>query len=257
MNAKVALVTGGSRGIGKAISLALAAKGWDVAFSYLNNLPAAQETLHAIEITGSQGLLQQADLAIDEQRQRLLQTTWARFGRLDLLVNNAGMAPRQRVDLLETSETSYDEVMAANLKGPFFLTQQAARMMIELRKNDLEADPMIINIGSLSAVTSSPNRGEYCISKAGLSMLTALFADRLAREGIRVYEIRPGIIDTDMTSIVHAKYDQAIAGGLLPLSRWGKPEDVARAVAALADSTLPYSTGEIINVDGGFHLRRL
>jgi 3-oxoacyl-[acyl-carrier protein] reductase len=257
MNPKVALVTGGSRGIGKATTLALAARGWQVVFSFLSNQAAARETLKEIEAAGGRGLMQQSDLAAGGDRQRLLEMVTSAFGRLDVLVNNAGMAPRLRRDLLEMGEASFDEVLAANLKGPFFLTQQAAQLMIALKKREPASDPMVINIGSISATTSSPNRGEYCISKAGLGMMTALFADRLAGEGIRVYEVRPGIIATDMTAAVKAKYDQAISSGLLPLARWGQPEDVARAVVTLAEGALPYSTGEVIHVDGGFHLRRL
>jgi len=164
---------------------------------------------------------------------------------------------RRRVDLLEVAEASYDEVMQANLKGPFFLTQAVAREMIALRHQGLIQQAKIINIGSLSAYASSIRRAEYCLSKAGVGMLTSLFAERLAPENILVYEVRPGIIDTDMTAPAHAKYDQLIQDGLLPIQRWGQPEDVARAVLALAEGCLPYSTGEVINVDGGFHLRRL
>ena len=179
--------------------------------------------------------------------------TLAAFARIDLLVNNAGMAPRERMDLLEMTEASYDEVMTTNLKGPFFLTQLVARRMIELKIGQAR----IINIGSLSAYTSSVNRGEYCLSKAGMGMMTALFADRLAGCGINVYEVRPGIVRTDMTGAVREKYDHMIAEGLMPIARWGEPEDVARAVVAIAKGCLPFTTGEVINVDGGFHLRRL
>ena len=259
METKVALVTGGSRGIGRAIVLALAGGGWQVVFSYQSNAAAAQETLETVARLGGRALAAQCDLAVGEQRRRLVQEALAVNGRIDLLVNNAGMAPRQRADLLEMSEASYDEVMAANLKGPFFLTQQVARHM--LTQAQVKAGggptPVIVNIGSISAYTSSTNRGEYCISKAGMGMLTALFADRLAADGILVYEVRPGIIATDMTAAVRAKYDRLIEEGLLPLKRWGQPEDVARAVVLLAEGGLPYSTGEVINVDGGFHLRRL
>ncbi len=178
-------------------------------------------------------------------------------GRLDLLVNNAGMAPRQRRDLLETTEESYDEVMAVNLKGPFFLTQRVANLMIELLQQGVIEQPKIINIGSMSAYTASVNRGEYCLSKAGLGMMTALFADRLAEYGILVYEVRPGVIATDMTSVVKERYDRLIGEGLTPVRRWGQPGDVAQAVLAIAQGYLPFSTGEVINVDGGFHLRRL
>ena len=187
----------------------------------------------------------------------MLKTALDAFGRIDLLVNNAGMAPRLRADLLEMGESSYDEVMATNLKGPFFFTQQVALCMIDLLKAGKIQQPMIINIGSISADTSSLRRGEYCLSKAGMSMMTTLFADRLAGEGILVYEVRPGIIATDMTSSVRELYDQRIDQGLLPIRRWGTPADVARAVLALAEGALLYSTGEILHIDGGFHLRRL
>jgi 3-oxoacyl-[acyl-carrier protein] reductase len=257
MTEKAALVTGASRGIGRGIALALAKKGWCVAVNYKGDRIAAEETLRDIEAAGAKGQVVQADISQAADRQRLLDSVLNTFGRIDLLVNNAGMAPRQRLDLLEMSETSYDEVMSVNLKGPFFLTQAVAKKMIELVHGEKLTNPVIINIGSISAYTSSIPRGEYCLSKAGMAMMTILFADRLAAEGILVYEIRPGLIDTDMTSGVKQKYDQQIAGGLLPLARWGQPEDVANAVLALADGCLSYSTGEVINVDGGFHLRRL
>jgi len=199
----------------------------------------------------------QADLTSAEDRARLVEEAVRSLGHVDLLVNNAGMAPRRRVDLLEMEEASYDEVMAANLKGAFFLTQQVARVMLAQRQTWPEQALVIVNIGSLSAYVSSLNRGEYALSKAGMGMMTALFADRLAAEGILVYEVRPGIVDTDMIAAVREKYDRLIADGLLPLRRLGKPEDVARAVVMLAEGGLPYSTGEVINVDGGFHLRRL
>ena len=256
-NDRVALVTGGGRGIGRGIVLALAKAVWTVVFSYRGNAQAAQETLDLLRAGGHTGEAVQADVAIAADRERLVNHLLDAFGGIDLLVNNAGMAPRQRADLLEMSEASYDEVLATNLKGPFFLTQRVARVMVEQVRSGAALVPKIINIGSISAYTSSINRGEYCLSKAGLGMLTALFAERLAGEGILVYEVRPGIIQTDMTAAVKEKYDRLIAGGLLPLQRWGTPEDVARAVVALAEGALPYSTGEVINVDGGFHLRRL
>jgi NAD(P)-dependent dehydrogenase (short-subunit alcohol dehydrogenase family) len=167
------------------------------------------------------------------------------------------MAPASRADMLDMTETSYDQVMAVNLKGPFFLTQRVAKVMLDLLQAHVIERPKIINIGSMSAYTSSVNRAEYCLSKAGLAMMTTLYADRLAEHGIYVYEIRPGIIQTDMTSVVQAKYDRLIADGLTPVRRWGQPDDVARAVAAIVQDQLPFSTGEVINVDGGFHLRRL
>jgi 3-oxoacyl-[acyl-carrier protein] reductase len=254
---RVALVTGAGRGIGRGIALALAEHGWTVVVNYRGNAEAARETAAQVEAAGGRTLLVQADIAQAADRERLLAETLKAFGRLDLLVNNAGMGPRQRVDLLETSEASYDEVMAVNLKGPFFLTQAVAKAMIALSQAGTIHAPKIINIGSMSAYTSSVSRAEYCLSKAGIAMMTALFADRLACDGINVYELRPGIIDTDMTSVVKGKYDALIADGLTPIRRWGQPEDVAAAVVAIAEGYLPYSTGEVINVDGGFHLRRL
>lgn len=250
---KTALVTGAARGIGRGIAVALAQRGWSMVVNYRGNADAANKALRLVEQAGGRGIVVQADIANGDDRQRLVDETLKHFGHIDLLVNNAGMAPRVRTDMLEVSEASYDEVMATNLKGPFFLTQLVARKMIELKT----AHAKIINIGSLSAYASSPNRAEYCISKAGIAMMTVLFADRLAEFGIHVYEIRPGIIETDLTSVVKAKYDKLIAEGLLPIRRWGQPDDVARAVVAIAEDVLPYSTGEVINVDGGFHLRRL
>jgi 3-oxoacyl-[acyl-carrier protein] reductase len=253
MNEKVALITGSARGIGRAIAVALAKEKWRVVVNYRTNADAAMEALKLVESAGGSGILVQADIADPADRVRLVAQTLEAFARIDLLVNNAGMAPRRRVDLLETTETSYDEVMATNLKGPFFLTQLVARRMIEIKSGPAK----IINIGSLSAYASSTNRGEYCLSKAGVGMMTALFAHRLAECGINVYEVRPGIIRTDLTRAVWEKYDRLIAEGLTPIARWGEPEDVARAVVAIAQDCLPFSTGEVINVDGGFHLHRL
>ena len=257
MNAKTALITGGSRGIGRGIVLSLVERGWQVGFSYNKGAEAAADVLRIVEQSGGKACAVQADICRTADRQRLLDSVFEVYGALDLLVNNAGMGPRQRVDLLEMGETSYDEVMATNLKGPFFLTQETARRMIAQLKLGQVQQPMIINIGSISADTSSTRRGEYCLSKAGMGMMTTLFADRLAEEGILVYEIRPGIIATDMTAGMREQYDQRIAQGLLPIRRWGQPEDVARAVVTLAEGALSYSTGEIIHVDGGFHIHRL
>lgn len=256
-NNPVALVTGGSRGIGRGISLALADKGWSVVVNYRGNQQAADETVAAIWRTGSGAVAVQADMGEAADRARLVDKIIEEYGRIDLLVNNAGMAPRQRMDILQTTEESYDEVMGVNLKGPFFLTQLIANKMIELQSTGAITAPKIVNIGSLSAYVSSPNRGEYCISKAGMGMMTKLFADRLAEYGINVYEVRPGIIATDMTSVVKEKYDNLISNGLTPIKRWGEPEDIAKVVVAIAEGLLPFSTGEIINVDGGFHLQRL
>ena len=253
MSERIALVTGAARGIGRAIAVSLAKEKWCVVINYRANAEAAQEALKQVEEAGGKGIAIQADIADAADRERLVEQTLAAFGRIDLLVNNAGMAPRERADLLEMTEASYDEVMATNLKGPLFLTQLVALRMIELKRERAK----IVNIGSLSAYASSTNRGEYCISKAGVGMMTALFADRLAGYGINVYEVRPGIIHTDMTVAVKDQYDRRIAEGLTPITRWGKPEDVARAVAAIARDDFQFSTGEIIHVDGGFHLRRL
>jgi 3-oxoacyl-[acyl-carrier protein] reductase len=254
---RAALVTGAGRGIGRAIALALAERGWRVAINFREDRQAASETLALVERARGQGITVQADIADPDDRERLVAGVLEAFGQIDLLVNNAGMGPRQRRDLLETDETSYDEVMGVNLKGPFFLIQKVALAMIDLLGKGVVAEPKIVNIGSISAYTSSVNRGEYCISKAGLAMVTTLYAHRLAEYGIRVYEIRPGIIETDMTAVVKDKYDALIAEGLVPIQRWGRPEDVGQAVVAIAEGRLPYSTGEVINVDGGFHLHRL
>lgn len=257
MNERVALVTGASRGIGRGIALALAQKGWAVVINYRGQADAAQITAQDVVAAGGRSLVVQADIGQAADRERLVAAAMDEFGRLDLLVNNAGMAPLRRMDLLETTEASYDQVMTVNLKGPFFLTQRVANLMIQLIQAGTVARPMIVNIGSMSAYTSSPNRGEYCLSKAGIAMMTALFADRLAEYGIHVYEVRPGIIATDMTSVVKERYDRLIDDGLTPIRRWGEPADVGRAVVALAEGYFPFSTGEVINVDGGFHLRRL
>lgn len=257
MSEQVALVTGAGRGIGRAIAVALAAKHWRVAINYRGNAEAAQETLERVKACGGEGRLVQADVADASDRSRLVATGVECWGRIDLLVNNAGIGPRQRMDMLEMSEASYDEVMATNLKGPFFLTQLVAKAMLELLQAGRIENPKIINMGSVSSYTSSTNRAEYCISKAGVSIMTALFADRLADAGIQVYEIRPGIIRTDLTSAARDKYDRMIADGLTPIRRWGQPEDVASACVAIAEGYFPFSTGEVINVDGGFHIRRL
>jgi 3-oxoacyl-[acyl-carrier protein] reductase len=253
----VALVTGGSRGIGRGISLALAREGFTVLVNYNSNIGAAEETRELIEAAGGRADLCQTDITEKEHRHLLLDYCMENFGRLDLLVNNAGIAPPQRADLLEMTEESYDLVMGTNLKAPFFLTQAVADLMIRQLREGTIPGATIVNISSISAYTASVNRGEYCLSKAGVSMATALYAARLAEYGIRVYEVRPGVIETDMTAAVRKKYDALIAGGLTPIKRWGRPEDIGAAVAAIARGSFPFSTGEVINVDGGFHLRQL
>ena len=255
----MAIVTGSSRGIGRGIALTLAQRGWQIVVNYRKEHQAAEAVRQEIRAyQGSAALLVQADMSSLGDLNQLVDRTLEHFGRIDLLVNNAGVGPRQRVDLLETSPESYDEVMEINLKGPFFLTQRVAKEMIRLQQAGVIQTPKIINIGSLSSYTSSTLRGEYCVSKAGMSMLTLLFADRLAEYGINVYEIRPGIIQTDLTAVVKEKYDRMILEqGLTPIRRWGQPEDIGKAVLAIAEGLLPYSTGEVINVDGGFHMHRL
>lgn len=258
---RVALVTGASRGIGRAITIELARIGYDILLNFRSNEAAAQEakTL-AQSAAGPDARIElcRSDIADRDDRQQLLETTRSKFGRLDLLVNNAGVAPEKRDDLLETSEESFDRLLSVNLKGAFFLSQSVARWLIELKHSGLpDYSPAIINIGSISAYAASPERAGYCVSKAGMSMMTSLFAIRLAEEGVNVFEIRPGVIATDMTAKVKEKYDAQIANGLTPIRRWGTPEDVGRAVAAIATGSFPFSTGEVINVDGGFHLRRL
>jgi len=257
-NEHVAIVTGSSRGIGRGIAVALAERGWRIVINYRSNRAAAEDARKAVEIAGGGSLLVQADMASQADLTKLVDATLAEYERIDLLVNNAGVGPRQRVDMLQVSETSYNEVMDINLKGPFFLSQRIANEMISQQNKGLITEPKIVNISSISAYTSSPARAEYCISKAGMSMMTKLWADRLAEYGINVYEIRPGIIATDLTSVVKDKYDRLILEeGLTPIKRWGLPEDIGKAVLAIAEGLFPFSTGEVINVDGGFHLHRL
>ena len=253
----VALVTGASRGIGRGIALALAGAGYDLVVNYASNAAAAEDTRQAAQRLGATVECVQADIGVGEDRTRLVEETRRAFGALHLLVNNAGVAPRERNDLLDATEESFDRLVRINLKGPYFLTQSVARWMVEQRKNDAAGRYAIVTISSVSAYTSSTNRGEYCVSKAGLGMMTRLFADRLAEFGVNVYEVRPGIIATDMTAKVQEKYDRLIAEGLLPIRRWGTPEDIGKAVAALAGGGFPYTTGQTIDVDGGFHLHRL
>jgi NAD(P)-dependent dehydrogenase (short-subunit alcohol dehydrogenase family) len=253
-----ALITGGSRGIGRGIALALARAGWDVLINFRSNEKAARLTSDECSVAGVRAEIFQADIANANDRARLVETMRNEFGRLDLLVNNAGVAPTERVDILEAKEESFDRLLAINTKGPYFLTQAAARWMIEQAKaNPDQPRGQIVTISSLSAYTASVSRGDYCVSKAGLSMMTKLFAARLAEFGINVFEIRPGIIATDMTAGVKEKYDALIEKGLSPINRWGTPDDIAKAVLAIARRAFPFSTGEVINVDGGFHLRIL
>ena len=257
MSKRVALVTGGTRGIGLGCAQALAAEGWDLALCGVREQEAVQPALDELAAAGAEVAYVRADIAEDDAAERLLSAVRERFGRLDLLVNNAGVAPRERKDLLEATRESFDRLLRINLRGPYFLTQAAAGYLLEQKAADPGFRGCIVFITSVSATTASVNRGEYCISKAGLAMASLLYATRLAGEGIPVYEVRPGIIRTDMTAAVAAKYDQLIEGGLTLQRRWGTPEDVGRAVAMLARGDLPYSTGQVLMVDGGMSVRRL
>ena len=248
-----AIVTGASRGIGRGISLMLAEKGYKIIAAATREPEAVKEYIDELQARSPESFYVACDISKPECRAHLLEEA-EKSGGFDILVNNAGAAPLVREDLLQMSEESLDRLLSINLKGTFLLTQAAARMMIE---RETDANKMIINITSISADTSSISRGEYCISKAGVSMITKLFADRLAEYGIMVNEIRPGIIMTGMTSTVKQKYDNLIEGGLLPIKRWGKPEDIASAVLKLSDGSLPYITGQSLDVDGGFHIQRL
>jgi len=252
----VALVTGGSRGIGRGICLELARAGFAVAINYQGNAEGAAETQRLIGAEGDT-LLCQADVGSASERERMVSAVLQDWGRLDVLVNNAGITSVGRRDILEATEESWDRVLATNLKGPFFLSQRVAREMIKLQQAPpVGYQPAIVNITSLSAYALSTNRGDYCISKAGLGVATQLFALRLAEHGIRVYEVRPGIIDTDMTAANRDRYTRQFAEGLTPIRRWGTAQDVGQAVRALVQGALPYSTGDVINVDGGYHLRK-
>jgi NAD(P)-dependent dehydrogenase (short-subunit alcohol dehydrogenase family) len=260
----VAIVTGASRGIGKGIAKELASLGYDLVVNHFDftaegkpDESKAMQTQKEIKRLGAACEIPRGDISSAADRQSLVALAKSKFGRCDMLVNNAGVAPSKRMDILEATEQSFDRVLGINLKGPYFLTQLVANWMIEQKKTNPGRAFRIINTSSISAYTSSPARGEYCVSKAGVSMMTALYADRLAEYGIGVFEIRPGIIATDMTSVVKDKYDKLIAEGLTPIKRWGQPEDIARAVGAIAEGRLDFSTGQVINVDGGFHLRRL
>ena len=263
---KVALVTGGNRGIGLGITQGLLAEGYAVAILATRPEPAEliAELNQAGEVSYVQGTVDNLD-----DHARYVDAALERWGRIDLLVNNAGVAPSVRADLLEAEPESFDRVLGINLRGPYFLTQRVANVMIAQGAPAETGDPAttgeaapsirgtIVNVSSTSAVTVSTNRGEYCISKAGVAMATQLWAARLAPEGILVYEVRPGVIATDMTAGVKDKYDAQFAGGLAPMPRWGTPADVAGAVVQLSAGRMPYSTGEIINVDGGMHIPRL
>lgn len=248
------LVTGGARGIGAGIVEQLAGKGHNVAFCGRGSAESAREVLEKLRSRYT-GKFQyySCDVSVAEDRKRLVDSFLADFGCIDVLVNNAGVAPNVRADLLDMSEESFLRVLSINLQGPFFLTQLAAKKILENRNGKFHC---IINIGSVSADYASINRGEYCLSKAGVAMATKLWAVRLADENIPVYELRPGVIRSDMTSVVSAKYDKMIAEGLTLQRRWGMPEDIGKAVAMLVEGALAYSTGQVINIDGGLTIER-
>ena len=260
---KVALVTGGSRGIGFGIAEKLAAEKWDLVINGVREESAVAEPLAKLRALGVKVGYARGDVGSAEGRASIVKATKeflalnAHSSALNLLVNNAGVAPKVRADLLETSEESYDYVVNTNLRGVFFLTQAFARDMVAAKKADPKFAAYIISITSISATVVSINRGEYCIAKAGLSMMSQLFAARLGAEGIPVYEVRPGVIKTDMTAGVTEKYDKLIAGGLNIQPRWGYPDDVGRAVASLARGDFPFSTGQVVMVDGGLVVPRL
>jgi 3-oxoacyl-[acyl-carrier protein] reductase len=254
---RVALVTGGGRGIGRGIAECLTTSGFDLAINGVREASEVAETIAAMAKLGAAVLYCQGNVAETADRQAIIDGVRKRFGRLDVLVNNAGVAPTVRADVLDATEDSFDRIISINLKGPYFLTQLAARWMVEQRQADAAFAGVIVNISSVSATEASINRGDYCISKAGVAMATQLWAHRLAEFGIGVYEIRPGIIESDMTAAVKEKYDKLLAEGLTVENRWGTPEDVGRAVAMLARGELTYATGNVLHIDGGLTLRRL
>jgi len=261
MTEKVALITGSTRGIGKAIALELAKMGYKVVINgaTTKELPEDYKSkLEEIYGDGFEGkfLYIQADISKNEERSKLVEDIQIELNRIDVLINNAGIAPPIRKDILDASIESFERVVKVNLQGPYFLTRDIANWMITLKKNLVEYNPYIINISSISSFASSPDRGEYCISKAGITMMTKLYADRLAEYEIPVFEIQPGIIKTDMTEPVQEKYTHLIEEGITPLKQWGIPNDVAKAVKAIVSGLMPYSTGDIIHIDGGFHLKR-
>jgi NAD(P)-dependent dehydrogenase (short-subunit alcohol dehydrogenase family) len=261
MKKPVAFITGASRGIGRGIAIELAKQGWDIAglsrlFDPKNTDSGLFEVKKRVEEAGGEFLPLQGDVASLADHAHLLELILEKYGRLDLLVNNAAIGPEKALNILETTTGSFDRVLGINLRGPFFLTQHIAQHMIA--KPGADRKPAIVFITSISAVTSSPSHAEYCVSKAGLSMTAAVFADRLAEYGVNVYEVRPGFIKTEMTSTaVEKKFDEVTAKGLVPQKRWGLPEDVGKAVAALVSGNFAYSTGAVVEVSGGMNLRRL
>lgn len=254
---KIALITGGGRGIGYGIARYLGAEGCDIVIGDIHEEKAVEAALSELKRVGVDVCYCRADVTCPDDRAVMLMKIRERYGRLNVLVNNAGVAPLKRADILKATEESFERVMRINLQGPYFLTQAVAKWMIEQKAADVKYRGCVINISSVSAEVASVSRGEYCISKAGVSMATRLWAVRLGKYDIPVYEVRPGIIKTDMTAAVQEKYDALIADGLLVQSRWGLPEDIGRAVAMLVRGDIAYSSGQAINVDGGQTLHRL
>lgn len=254
---KVALITGGSRGIGFGIAEQLARNGFDLAINGMRELNEVEAAIKKLKDFGNDVIYCRGNIAVSVDRQNIIQQVREHYNSLHVLINNAGVAPKERNDILNATEESFDDVVSTNLKGTYFLTQKAANWMIEQKKNDETFSGCIINVSSISATVASVNRGEYCISKAGLSMATQLFAVRLGEFNIPVFEVRPGIIHTDMTAGVKEKYDKLIEEGLCVQKRWGEPNDVGRVVASLAKGDFMYSTGQVIMVDGGLTIPRL
>jgi NAD(P)-dependent dehydrogenase (short-subunit alcohol dehydrogenase family) len=254
---RVALVTGGSRGIGLGIAQSLADSGFDMAINGVRDETQVADALDALRSRGAEVHYCRGDVALTADRQSMIESVRSRFGRLDVLVNNAGVAPLIRADVMEATEESFDRVMGINLKGPYFLTQLAARWMAEQRAADPTFLGVVVNVTSVNATEASINHGEYNVSKAGLAMATQVWAHRLAEFGIAVYEVRPGVVRTDMNAHVREKYDRLIENGLVVENRWGEPEDIGRAVAMLARGDLTYATGNVLKIDGGMTIRRL
>ena len=253
----VALITGGSRGIGLGIAHALVKEGYRVAINGVRPIQQVVETLNDLKADGGEVVYCQGDIANPDERKKIVEEIKNQWGDLHVLVNNAGIAPKERKDILEADEKSYDRLMNVNLKGPYFLTQQVANWMIKQKIKNPKNPFTIINISSVSATTASVNRGDYCISKAGISMATKLWAERLGEFDIPVYEVQPGVIRTDMTAGVIEKYDKLIAEGLTIQKRWGNPEDLGKTVVALASGMIPYATGQVIITDGGMTIQTL
>lgn len=253
----VALITGGSRGIGLGIAHALVKEGYRVAINGVRPIQKVVETLNDLKADGGEVVYCQGDIGNPDERKKIVEEIKNQWGNLHVLVNNAGIAPKERKDILEADEKSYDRLMNVNLKGPYFLTQQVANWMIKQKIKNPKNPFTIINISSVSATTASVNRGDYCISKAGISMATKLWAARLGEFDIPVYEVQPGVIRTDMTKGVIEKYDKLIAEGLTIQKRWGNPEDLGKTVVALASGMIPYATGQVIKTDGGMTIQTL